>query len=248
MGSVAFAVDASTSHFINFDINNVAGMTVVAASPSGFVHTLVFPFNELTYCYLTKDLDPNLYKVIKATGVVTTIGSMGSANFLDMATDPTTGMIYGTDGSGLYTVNPATPSYTYLGSHATGGTFMIGLSSDVLGKLWGYDLGTDLFYSINKVTGVATTIGSIGFNANYGQSMFYDQITNKPIMASFNSGSFMAEIRAVDVTTGGSVILSSTADQISGADIPNTWIDLTPGGIVGYNVYRDYWVHHLFIH
>jgi hypothetical protein len=71
MGSVAFAVDASTSHFINFDINNVAGMTVVAASPSGFVHTLVFPFNELTYCYLTKDLDPNLYKVIKATGVVT---------------------------------------------------------------------------------------------------------------------------------------------------------------------------------
>jgi hypothetical protein len=99
----------------------------------------------------------------------------------------------------------------------------------------------DNFYKLNKTTGAATLIGPLGFNANYGQCMFYDQAVNTVTMGAYNLTANSAQIRAVDVTTGGSTVLSSTGDQICGGTLPlitSGGGGGTPVGLVGYNIYR----------
>ena len=247
-GSIAFGVDASASSFVDFDVDNVSGMTIVAPAPtSNFWHGAAFPVNEPDHAYFT-DGGPNLYDVDRATGAITNLGSMGpvSGTILDMTVDPTTGIFYltetdaGLTSDQLFTVDPSVPSRTLVGS-CVNSAAIIGLACDGSGNLWGYDLVNDQFYSIDKSTGVATVVGSIGFDCNYGQNMFYDEATATVTMAAFNSGSFMAEIRAVDVTTGSSVILSSTSDQMTACALPVTGGGggATPAGLIGYNVYRD---------
>ena len=116
---------------------------------------------------------------------------------------------------------------------------MIGLAADGAGDLWAYDIGNDMFYSVDKTTGVATTIGSIGFNANYAQSMFYDQTTDEVIMAGMNGGNLTCEIRAVDVTTGATTIKSSYYyNEITGAALP-VGSGSSVQGLIGYKIYRD---------
>jgi hypothetical protein len=247
-GSIAFGVDATAASFVDFDVDNLSGMTIVAPAPtSNFWHGAAFPVNEPNYAYFT-DGGPNLYEVDRATGAITNLGSMGSVvgTILDMTVDPTTGTFYLTETNGsltaddIYTVDPSVPSRTLVGPTGTTAG-LIGLACDGTGAMWGYDLVNDQFYSIDKATGTATVVGSLGFDANYGQNMFYDQATTTITMAAFNFGSFLAEIRAVDVATGASVVLSSDADQMTACALPVTGGGggATPPGLIGYNVYRD---------
>jgi len=247
-GSLVFGVDASTDSFIDFEVDNVSGMTVIgSASTANFWHGSAFPVNEPDYAYFT-DGTTNLYQVDRATGGVTNLGSMGSTSetTLDMTVDPTTGIFYmvatnsGLSADNLYTVDPSVPSFTLVGP-TVNSAGMIGLACDGNGDLWGYDLVNDNFYSVDKSTGLATLVGSIGFSCNYGQNMFYDAGSQLITMAAFNAGSGQAEIRAVDVTTGSSTILSSTADQITAVSMPVSGgtTGQVPAGLIGYNVYRD---------
>ena len=163
----------------------------------------------------------NLYSINRATGTMTVVGYMGSTSLHDLAVDPMTSIIYGTDLTSLYTIDPTVPSVTLVGSHGAAST-MIAIGCDGSGDLYGYDITTDLWYSIDKSTGAATQIGAIGFNSSYAQGMFYDQPTGNLMMAAYNAGNSQTEIRAVDVTTGASVILSNgTGMEITGVLTPS---------------------------
>ncbi len=249
--SNAFGINASSVFTINFDVDNVSGATNVAALPNttDFWHDLEFPANQTDYAYAIKDGSDHLYKVIRATGAFTDLGSMGSGTtdqLLDLAIDGSNGDIYAVSSDAvtltndkLWKIDPAVPSATLVGL-CVNSSGMIGLAGDKNGNLWGYDLVNDNFYAVDKATGVATVVGPIGFNANYGQCMFFDETANAVTMAAYNATSSMGEIRAVDVTTGASVVLSSTADQIAGASLPVTTGGGggTPAGLIGYNIYR----------
>jgi hypothetical protein len=52
-------------------------------------------------------------------------------------------------------------------------------------------------------------IGSIGFDANYGQGMDFDSVTGTMYLAAFNNATFQAEFRAVDLATGNTVFLGA---------------------------------------
>ena len=163
-----------------------------------------------------------------------------ATSFNEITVDPTDGTIYGTDGNNLYTIDPTVPSYTNIGAHVNS-NLMICVACDQAGNLWAYDIGNDMFYSVDKTTGLATTVGSIGYNANYAQGMFYDQATASIMMAGYNLSNSMCEIRQVDVTTGASVILSSASGiEIAACALPITGGGgMVPEGLIGYNVYRD---------
>ncbi|MCK9220660.1 MAG: carboxypeptidase regulatory-like domain-containing protein, partial [Bacteroidales bacterium] len=258
LGSIAFGTDASSSYTINFDVDNLNGMTNIAPTSSAdFWCDLEMPANQTEYAYAVKDGSDHLYKVIRATGVFTDLGSMGNGSsdgFLDLAIDGSNGDIYGVTSDGslttdkLWKINPSVPSATLIGP-CVNSAGMIGLAGDKAGNLWGYDLVNDNFYSVNKTTGLATVVGPIGFNANYGQAMFFDETTNAVTMAAYNATAGEAQIRVVDVTTGGSVLLSSSGDQIGGATLPVTTSGGggTPKGLIGYTIYRDgAFVHEVF--
>ena len=250
LGSNAFGIDMSTYSTINFDVNNVAGNALVASLPNttDFWHDMEMPANQTDYAYAIRDGSDHLYKVTRATGAFTDLGSMGNGTtdqMLDLAIDGNTGVIYGVSSVSLsadklWKINPAVPSATLIGP-TVNSAGMIGLAGDKLGNLWGYDLVNDRFYSVSKTTGLATVVGSIGFDANYGQCMFFDEATSTIMMAAYNNTAGAAQIRAVDVTTGASVMLSSTPDQIGGATLPVTAgiVGGNTPGLVGYNIYRN---------
>ena len=252
LGANAFGINMSTWNTINFDVNNVAGMTNIGPLPntSDFWHDLEMPANQVDFAYGIRDASDHLYKVVRATGAFTDLGSMGNTTadvLLDLAIDGSNGDIYGVSSNAaltadkLWKINPAIPSATLIGS-TVNSAGMISLAGDKLGNLWGYDLVNDQFFSVNKTTGVATAVGPLGFNANYGQCMFFDEITNMVTMAAYNFGTNSCEIRTVDVTTGASIVISSTPNQIGGATLPVTTGGGgggTPPGLIGYNIYRD---------
>jgi len=249
LGSTAFGCDAitTTPKIVTFDINNINGMTTIVNNPlPDFVNGIVYPLNVTTYVYASAYNQNILYKLDVATGAMTTLGPLVGlpGGFAGITVDPTTGTYYGNQATNgqLYKFDPTALTATLIGSYGPPANLMIGITCDATGALWGHDIGSDNFFSINKTTGVATVVGPLGFNANYAQSEFYDQATSKVIMGAYNLGTGAAEIRAVDVTTGASVILSSGAHEITAAGIPITsgpGTGSTPYGLKGYRVYRD---------
>jgi hypothetical protein len=124
------------------------------------------------------------------------------------------------------------------------GLYMIGITCDGDGNLWGYDIGNDMFWAIDKETGAATQVGSIGFDANFGQGIAYDG--TQVVMSAFNNGSFAAEYRTVNTETGMSTFVGNIgtpgSTQFGTIAIPVTGGGgggVVPDGLLSFNVYRD---------
>jgi hypothetical protein len=239
-GSIAFGFEAVNAAFIDFDIDNLSGLTNLGPNPaSNFIDGMVYPVNETNLAYAIVYGLSTLFTVDHTTLAWTSVGSLGGATFNEITVDKTTGTIYADGLTNLYSIDPTGPSATLIGSYG-GPTLMIAIACDGNGDCWGYDISTDLFYSIDKTTGTATTVGSIGYDAGYAQSMFYDQATDQVIMGGFNAGNLTAEIRAVDVTTGASTILSSFYyNEVTAGTIPVTSGGGSVSGLLGYKIYRD---------
>jgi hypothetical protein len=131
--------------------------------------------NELYMCdYSTSN--SMVYLVDPTTGDHTDVGLAGKSLHA-MAYDVTTGIIYGAGGTGnaanLYTIDPETGAATLVGAFGTGG-YMLLLTCDGEGNMYGIDISTDQLYSINKETGAGTSIGPTGQALNYAQDMCYD--------------------------------------------------------------------------
>ena len=180
--------------------------------------------------------------VVNAT--VTTLGTI-SVQPNGMALDYADGTYYLIDSDNLYTLDIDNLTTTLVGAMGTGGLH-IGLTFDGDGNLYSYDLQDDNFFAIDKTTGAATVIGSIGFDANYGQGLGYDGVNDMVVMSAFNSGSFQAEYRSVDVTTGASALIGaigiSGTTQFGSIAMPatiNGSPEGVPDGLISFNVYRN---------
>lgn len=96
------------------------------------------------------------------------------------------------------------------------------------GSMFGYDVLTDGFYSIDKLTGETVFIGEIGFDAEFGQDLEWDYNNDILYMASFNLDVATGELRTVDVNTGATTLLFTQnveSEQLS-------WISFKNDGIL----------------
>ena len=92
----------------------------------------------------------------------------------------------------------------------TGGAVAIALAIDGNGNGYTYDIVDDTFYSVDLSTGAATAIGGIGFDASFGQGMFYDQNSDQVFMVCLNAGAGnLGELRSVDLSTGATTLLEN---------------------------------------
>lgn len=223
-GSIAFGYETQSSAFYDFDIDDYPAKTLVSSYATPITGMAMLR-NETDFAYGVSWDNLNLYSIDRATGAATDMGvptGTPADGFNDITVDPTTNVIYAAGANdALYIIDPIGMTTTFIGNFVNS-EVMIGIACDGEGNLWGYDIGWDEFYSIDKNTGVATSIGSIGFDALYGQALFYDQASDNIIMAAFNNTTFTAQIRAVDKTTGASVVLSESAglEQVAAAVLP----------------------------
>ncbi|MCP4247358.1 MAG: hypothetical protein GY778_09950, partial [bacterium] len=156
-----------------------------------------------------------LYTMSLATGALTLVGPAPLATVADgwsgMAWDATTGNMYASAAecgvvSTLYTIDLATGTPTMVGP-MTGSACQIAIAVDCTGQLYGYDIVTDTFGTVNKATGAYTALASLSFDANFGQGLGYDHQDGTMYMAAFNNTAFQAELRTVDLTTGATTLV-----------------------------------------
>lgn len=182
-------------------------------TPGVFDNAGDFGVTDQSFFY-SLDTGNSLVKVDTASGTVTTLGTVaplnGAHTWTGMAIDPNDGTIFAVScdvtTTDLYTIDPSVPSATFIGT-IPGAPCVIGIAIDGAGDLWGYDLVNDDFISIDRTTAARTLIGPIGFDANFGQGMDWDPVTDQLYMAAFNNTAFQAELRTVDRTTGATTFL-----------------------------------------
>jgi hypothetical protein len=89
-------------------------------------------------------------------------------------------MMYGSSTTdGIYTIDPATATSTFVGNTGLGGSTP-DIHFDQDGNLFGTKVGAATIYnyvSIDKLTGAGTIIGPVGFTAVIGLSMRLDPVT-----------------------------------------------------------------------
>jgi hypothetical protein len=174
--------------------------------------------------YGTVYSDKTFITIDTVTGARTVIGNMG-VDMNGLAFDYTTHKFFGVSWNGtsssLYTISPSTGAATLIGN-STVSDLLINLACDTLGNL--YSLGTtnDLFYSVNKYTGVATALGAIGFEAEYAQGMGCEHSTNTIYLAGYDESSSAGDLSFVNTTTGASTEVGEFEDgaEITGFAIP----------------------------
>lgn len=174
----------------------------------GTEYNTVAPFNLIT-------IDP-------LTGTRTIIGNMG-VNMTGLSYNAANGIMYavGYDGvnSNLYSVNTGTGSATLIGT--AGPVLLINLAIDASGNCFALDIGADQLGTINLATGAFTSIGSIGFNANFAQDMEFDRETGELYMAAYGT---TGDLRWVNKTTGNTMVVGQFQGgvEVTGFAIPYT--------------------------
>ena len=165
------------------------------------------------------------------TGLFTDLGTIvpedaGDQTWTGICIDPTSGTWYGvtTDvyNSNLYEIDPQNLSSSLVGD--TGQPGLIDVCIDGNGTMYSYDLVTDEFVSIDKNTGIATVIGSLGYDANFGQGMAWDSINDIIYLSAFNNATFQPELRIADRTTGNTTMVGVIGENDPGGLCQMGWM------------------------
>jgi hypothetical protein len=216
---------------VSFPLNNPASVTSIAADPlSDFIDGGTW-INGNWYGTTFGDLGSSLVTVNTLTGVRTIIGSMGGLNFMDIAYDPTTGNTYGVYYNDistlLYTINILTGTPTLIGS--MGSVLAICLACNNTGLLYAIDIGNDELISVNKTTASVTSIGPIGFDANYAQGLEFDYSDNSLYYAAYNDISSSGELRTVNLSTGNTTLIGTFDGgmEVTGFAVRNDFFNIS---------------------
>jgi len=134
----------------------------------GSVYNTVAPYQLIT-------LNP-------ATGARTVIGDMGTY-MNGLSYNPANNTLYGVDATSLYSIDMTNAETALIGTN-TGSINMINLAINSTGQAFAVDVTSDVLGSVNLTTGIFTTIGPIGFNANYAQDMEFDRETGDLFMTA----------------------------------------------------------------
>ena len=153
-----------------------------------------------------------------ATGEYTsnaTISGLAAADSITgLSCDPTTETFYLTTAQGagvnnLYTLDPMTGVATLAASLNTPTELFIDIAVGPNGDMYAHDIINDALYSVDKVTGACTMIGSTGHLANYAQGMDFD-FADGNLYATVYTGGGTGKFVRFDLTTGEGIILTDT--------------------------------------
>lgn len=187
-------------------------------------------YNPFSGLFFVIDSAGNAYDVNPITGVYVFLGVVAvpagesvtglefdgvSSKFYAISTDGTTGQ------STFFSIDEVSLVTTPIGN--TGLMVPIALAVDEAGTAYTYDIDDDMLYSLDLGTGVPTPIGSIGFDADFGQGMFLNPTSGNLYMTAFNGGTFQSELRWVDTTTGNTTSMGTIGSTTPGGTTQFAW-------------------------
>lgn len=175
------------------------------------------------------DSDGNFFEVEISSGEYTFLGTLLVQGISALEFNTVDNTLYALTGNKtgaeLYIIDPVKLSTTFVGLlNSVPAGIPVGLAIDGQGNAFMYDILDDNLYSINLSSGNSTVIGSLGFDANFGQGMAWDPNTDEIYLMAFNADAFDAEVRIFDranfTTTLIGGILPGETTQLSWGTIP----------------------------
>lgn len=226
--------------FVGLDAANPASVTPIAP----ITRTLTageFVDGDFSRLFALDFDTGQLLTLSTATGSESVIGVAATVNgesWSGLAFDAGNGVLYasstipaGSLASTLYRIDPLTAAATPVGAIANGGRIIdIAVSPD--GALYGLDIDGDVLVAIDKSSGAGTVVGPIGFNANFGQDMDFDDATGMLYLAAVNDISIFeqpAQMYTIDVTTGQATLVGGISPDPASAQI-DAFAIATAGG------------------
>jgi hypothetical protein len=160
------------------------------------------------------DLGANeLHTLDVRTGADTTVGPSVpmSGESWTGATGTADGTLYASSSSGtgstLYKINLSTGAATVVGEIANA-PCVIDIAINAAGEMYGLDTCSDVLVGINPLTAAGTVIGAVGFDADFAQSMDFEERSGVLYLAAYNATESRGELRIADTNTGASVLVS----------------------------------------
>ncbi len=159
-----------------------------------------------------------LHALDTATGADTTIGACNpiSGQVWTGASGAADGTLYASSTnditSYLYTINIETGAATVVGQ-ITNASTIIDLAINAEGQMYGLDISTDNLVQINPATGAGSVIGSVGFNADYAQSMDFEEVSGVLYLAAYNATTARGELRIANTGNGSSTLIGAFPDN-----------------------------------
>jgi hypothetical protein len=210
-GNTAYAVEASNSYFTAFDLDVPEVLPNISSFSSADFPGAGTYANGSVYVL---DVANNLYQLDPDTGAVlstiTVNAPPGGETYTGLAVDPTSGEVFAAScnitTSSLFSIDLDSGVATRIGE-ITNAPCAIDLAIDGSGQAYTYDIVNDMFLAVDLATGAGTVIGSIGFDANFGQGMGWDPQSDQIYLAAFNGATFQAELRVADTSTGNTVLI-----------------------------------------
>ncbi|MBX2829402.1 MAG: T9SS type A sorting domain-containing protein [Flavobacteriaceae bacterium] len=226
-GTLIHGAQNSNSEFGNFDPSDLTTFNTIgpSLSTSDFESSGDIDPSNLTMGYVLTLSTGEFYSIDITTGTYTSMGTISPPPGQDwngLEFDPATGILYGISSdfsstSSLSTIDVGSMSYTLVGDTGMLGAISIAITST--GEMYGYDVVDDNFYSINTSTGAATVLGPVGFDANFGQDLEWDDASGIMYMVCYNAGVFEGEVRTVDLTTGATTLIGDLIPAVTGTQM-----------------------------
>ena len=233
LGVPAYAAELLTSELVSMDASAPATLTDVASLNGLTLLAGDFKGEDFSTLYAIDFLSFNLYKVDTATGAVTLVylavpppGAQAEA-WNGMGWDQTTNTMYAVTSAGrtptsyLSTIDPDTAETTFVApitgvGDPVNGAVIIDIAVRADGLMFGVEIVTDTLVAIDKTTGEAQTLGSIGFDANFAEGLDFDDTTNTLYFAAVDNSTGAAEMYTLDTDTGAGTLISPISPDPTG--------------------------------
>ncbi len=174
-------------------LNNPGSLTLVSASSRslyGAARNSAGVYYAVEYVSLGTG---NLVTIDTSSGAINTVAALsglgGGHVVTGMAWDNNSGIMYVVSVDGavgrLYTVNLTTGALTTIAASMAGSTFPIDIAINNSSVMYSIDVNSDVLNTINKSTGAATLVGSLGININFAQGMAFDPDTDSLFLAAY---------------------------------------------------------------
>lgn len=219
IGVPAYAADVTNAQLVFFDAAapdalqgslDVSGLQFLSGDFVGEDFTTFYGIDFRSF---------NLYKVDTTTGATTLVyltvppDGVSAEGWDGMAWDQSTNTMFAvavggrTAVSTLVKVDITTAETTLIGpitgvGDPSNGTAVIDIAIDPNGLMYGVEIVTDTLVAIDKTTGEASTIGSIGFDANFAEGLDFDDTTGTLYFAAFDNNLQEAVMYTLDTETG----------------------------------------------
>jgi len=242
-GTIAYSSDPDMLQLVSVDVAAPQALTAIGPFTRTAWAGDFGPDGALYVIENTPGDDADLlWSIDTVNGAETPVGPIlpePSFEWTGMALDSTSGTMYAAATNGysstLYLLDLNIPAVTLVGE-MTHAQIAIALGVDNTGRLYTYDIVSDMLVQVDQSTAAGVVVGYIGFNAAYAQGMDFDEVSGQMLMSAINMTTNQSEMRVVDLDTGATALIAPIGEkslsQLGWLALPNhkeiPWLTAAP--------------------